>query len=367
MFGDDQLQFIAFQIEIGVIDPDILGEGGYRFGCIKGGLSRQGDNGFFRLPRSLWSRCRSVHLGQEAAGFVEELEEFGAVAVGVAAFAFEGELADLVPGQGAAIAALAEHEAVGGDGGGELELGAGGGEGGFFVGDGDFDELAGGTFGGFVAEFDGEEFGGCGGGFGCWGCCRWWGLVFEGIDGSSGWGEADGDEFVEGGDAMASADFASVFGVVIEVFFGEQAVFVTDEAVAGDLGGVEFDLDFDVFGDGDEGAGHLFDEDFASLAEAVDVAVVAVAFVGEGFHGAVFEVAGAVAEHAEEDAGAGFLGDEFFEFLRGRDADVEVAIGAEDDAVDAFGDEAGDGLFVSELDAGAAVGGTAGGHVGDGG
>jgi hypothetical protein len=119
--------------------------------------------GRFR-PGSIQEEWGSLLIGrEEAAGFVEELEEFGAVAEGVGAFAFEGELADLVPGEGAAVGALAEHEAVGGDGGGEFEFGGGGGEGGFFVGDGDFDELAGGAFGGFVAEFDGEEFGG----FGC--------------------------------------------------------------------------------------------------------------------------------------------------------------------------------------------------------
>ena len=283
-------------------------------------LGRERQHWSWTLPARKYSeRWRDLLIGgEEAAGFVEELEEFGAVAVGVGGFAFEGEVADLVPGEGAAVGALAEHEAVGGDGGGEFEFGGGSGEGGFFVGDGDFDELAGGGVGGFVAEFDSEEFGGGGGRFGggtgvdATGY-RGWGLVFEGIDGGGGWGETDGDDFVEGGDAVAGADFAGVFGVVVEVFLGEETVFVADEAVAGDLGGVEFDLDFDVFGDGDEGAGHLFDQEFAGLAEAVDVAVVAVAFVGEGFHGAVFEVAGAVAEDGEEDAGAGFFGDEFFE------------------------------------------------------
>ena len=41
---------------------------------------------------------RTRFSGRDAPGFFDELDELAAVAEGVGAFAFEGELADLVPG-----------------------------------------------------------------------------------------------------------------------------------------------------------------------------------------------------------------------------------------------------------------------------
>ena len=74
-------------------------------------LGRERQHWSWTLPARKYSeRWRDLLIGgEEAAGFVEELEEFGAVAVGVWGFAFEGEVADLVPGQRAAVGALAEH------------------------------------------------------------------------------------------------------------------------------------------------------------------------------------------------------------------------------------------------------------------
>ena len=114
--------------------------------------------------------------------------------------------------------------------------------------------------------------------------------------------ERGGHDFIECGHGVPGADFAGVLRVVFEVFLREHSVFVAQEPIGGHLRGIEFHLDLHVFGHRHEGAGHLVHEDLAGLAEAVDVGVVAVSFIGEGFHGAVLEVAGAVAEHAEEDA-----------------------------------------------------------------
>ena len=136
-------------------------------------------------------------------------------------------------------------------------------------------------------------------------------------------GQARGHELIQRCDIVPGADLASVLGVVVEVLFGEQTVFITDEPVLAHHGGIELDLDFHILRHGDERAVHLLDEHFARLAQAVYVAVVAVALVGQGFHGAVLQVPGAEAEHAEEDAAARLFGDEAFQLGRIADAHVE--------------------------------------------
>ncbi len=94
---------------------------------------------------------------------------------------------------------------------------------------------------------------------------------------------------------MAGADVAGINFVVVEVFVAQGAVGVADEAVFFDGGGVEFDLDFDVLGDGGEGGGELVAQDFSGFFFAVDIAVIAVAGVGDLFHHGFVVVAGAVA------------------------------------------------------------------------
>ncbi len=154
---------------------------------------------------------------------------------------------------------------------------------------------------------------------------------------------------------MSRADFTRVLRVVIEVFLRQHAVFITNEAVAAHGGRIELHLDFDVFCDGDERAAHLLDQHLPRLAEAVDVGVVAIALVGQSFHGPILQVPTAKAQHAEKNAALRLLRDERLQCLRRTDPDVEVAVRAEDHAVHTFFDEPGHGLLVGELDARAAM------------
>ena len=98
----------------------------------------------------------------------------------------------------------------------------------------------------------------------------------------------------------------------------------------------------------------------ASL-QRVDVGVVAVALVGELLQRRVLEVAHAEAEHASGTRRVlAFSSISRVELALAGDADVEVAVGAEDHAVDAALDEVLAGDLVGELDARAAVGRAAG-------
>jgi hypothetical protein len=83
---------------------------------------------------------------------------------------------------------------------------------------------------------------------------------------------------------------------------------------------------------------------------------VAIALVGEHLKRVVLDVAHAEPEHAQEHAALGLALDEAGEVTLVGHADVEIAIGAEDDAVAAVLDEALDGRVVGELEACAAVG-----------
>ena len=97
---------------------------------------------------------------------------------------------------------------------------------------------------------------------------------------------------------MAGADVSGILLVVIKIFLVEDAVFVTDQPVCGHFGGVEFDLDLDVFGDGDQRTAHLADQDFSGFRLRIDVGVIAVALVGELLHAGIFIVAHAESQHA---------------------------------------------------------------------
>ena len=101
-------------------------------------------------------------------------------------------------------------------------------------------------------------------------------------------------------------------------------------------------------------AAHLRHEHLARLGQRVDVGVVAVALVGQHLHLRVLDVAGAEAEDGEEDAVLALRFDELFELAVARRADVEVAVGGEDDAVVAAVDEVLFRDVVGELDARAA-------------
>src|SRR4051812_33915591 len=81
--------------------------------------------------------------------------------------------------------------------------------------------------------------------------------------------------------------------------------------------------------------------------------------MGQPFHRRVLEVAHAEAEDGEEHAALAFLFDEPNQVALVRAAAVEVAVGAEDDAVDATGYEVAASDLVRELNALPAVGGAA--------
>ena len=97
------------------------------------------------------------------------------------------------------------------------------------------------------------------------------------------------------------------------------------------------------------------DEDFLRLVDVVEVVVISVALVGDGFHEGIFVVVVADSDAGQVDSLLAFFFDDFDQRLAGH-ADVEVAVGREDDAIVTVRREIFLGGFVSQLDSGATGG-----------
>ena len=173
-------------------------------------------------------------------------------------------------------------------------------------------------------------------------------------------GPRHGLHLVQHRDLVTRAQLAAVLRVVGKVPVAQRAVLVPDQPIGPGARRVELHLRLHVLGDGHEGGLQLLAQDLPRLLERVDVGVLAVPLVGEQLHGGVLVVAHAVAQDGEEDARARLLGDEVQQLVVAGRADVEVAVGAEEDAVDVLGVEVSGGEGVGGLDAGAAMGAVAG-------
>ena len=155
-------------------------------------------------------------------------------------------------------------------------------------------------------------------------------------------------DLVERAGPVARTELAGVGAEVLERLVGHGAVLVADQPVGRDQLRVELHLRPRVVGDRRQQRGQLVDVEVLGLLVGVDVAVEAVALVGELLHQVVVVVAHAVADRDEVDAVAALLGDRRGDAVGAGHADVGDAVGAEDDDVDAAGTVRRPGLLVAE-------------------
>ena len=167
------------------------------------------------------------------------------------------------------------------------------------------------------------------------------------------------DQLVQGSHPVTDADLARILRVIAERLVRQGPVLVADQPVGPHPGRVELDLDLDVIGQGEQGAAHLPDQHPVGLEQAVDVGVVAVALVGQQFHGIIAVIAPAEAEHTQVDAMPALLFDQLLQFVPAGHADVEIAVRGEDDPVGGPGQETLPGQLVGGADAAGAMGRTA--------
>ncbi len=162
--------------------------------------------------------------------------------------------------------------------------------------------------------------------------------------------EAGRHDLVERRHRVARAHVAGILPVVIEILLGQHPVLVPHQPVGLHPERVPLQLELHVLGDGEQRAAQLVDEHLPCLALPVDIGVVAVALVGELFHHRVAQVAGAEAQHREEDPILPLLLDDPDQLALAARPDVEVAVGGEDDAVVPGRLEVPPGHVVGQLD-----------------
>ena len=122
------------------------------------------------------------------------------------------------------------------------------------------------------------------------------------------------------------------------------------------MGRIEFDLNFDILGNGHQRTGQLVDQHFAGLTEGINVAILPIALVRELLECAVFQVAHAKTQYGEEGTCFGFFFHHAHQIAPLHGTDIEIAVGAEDDTVDTAIDIVVPYGLVRQLDAGPAVG-----------
>src|SRR4029077_13513899 len=113
-------------------------------------------------------------------------------------------------------------------------------------------------------------------------------------------------DFVKGGYGVSRADVARVHFVVVEVGAIEYPRLVSDQAVFGDTRGIELDLQFHIFCDGEERRPKLVNEDFARLVQGVDVSGNTVSGLSQLLHGQIVVIARAKTKHREKHATSAF-------------------------------------------------------------
>ena len=149
---------------------------------------------------------------------------------------------------------------------------------------------------------------------------------------------------------MTRAHIARVHRIVVEVLALECAGFVAHQAVLRDRRRIELHLQLHVLGDGEQRGAGFLDQHFLRLAQRVDIRRHSIAVLRQRLRQLIAVVALSESEHGQENAFRAFALDETLELVRAGDADVEVAVRGQEDAIHAALAEMGLGKLVRPLD-----------------
>src|SRR5262245_11542015 len=134
---------------------------------------------------------------------------------------------------------------------------------------------------------------------------------------------------------MSRADITSILPVVVEILLIQDAILIADQAVRSDRVWIEFDLNLDVLCNRYERPTSLADQDLLRLEHGIEICVVAVSLIGQLLHRGVFQVPRAYTKDGQKDAACALFLDETHELILVRDADVEITVGCQNDAIHA--------------------------------
>ena len=136
------------------------------------------------------------------------------------------------------------------------------------------------------------------------------------------------------GHGSARTNLACIHLIVVEILAVQCARLVADQSVFRHGGGVPFHLDFHIIRNRKQRAGQLIHQHFAGFIQRIDIGSRAVAVLRQRLHDGVVQIAATKAQNRQVNPGIAFLGDIGFQAFGVVNADVEIAIGGQQDTAD---------------------------------
>ncbi len=132
---------------------------------------------------------------------------------------------------------------------------------------------------------------------------------------------------------MTGADFAGVRRLVLEFLVGQEFILIPEQAVFLHVTRVKGDLRLGVLGDDVKSPADFLDQHFPRFVYRVNVGVFTVAVLGDDLEFIVFEITRTETQDGYIDAAFSLFRYEFFQLFVIADADIEVAVGSENDSI----------------------------------
>ena len=159
---------------------------------------------------------------------------------------------------------------------------------------------------------------------------------------------------------MTTAQFARIFFIIIKIFFGQHPVLIPNEPVRLHLGRIEFDLQFNIFGNRKQCATEFIHQYFLRLSNAIDIGMITVSFIGQLLHLGILIVAHAISQHRQEHPAFSFLFNQGFHILVTAGANIKVTISTKDHPVISVLNKVITGGFIRKFYTGTTSSGTTG-------
>ena len=132
---------------------------------------------------------------------------------------------------------------------------------------------------------------------------------------------------------MPCPDFPCIFGIVSKVLCCKFTVLITDQPVLCYYCWIKFHLEFYIFADGKKGCCHLVRQNLFCFPQAVNIRIVSVSFVSQGFHFVVLDISCPESKHRQKYAGFFLFCNQFLQFFLRSHPYVQIPIGSQNDPV----------------------------------
>ena len=135
---------------------------------------------------------------------------------------------------------------------------------------------------------------------------------------------------------MSCPQFSGIFPVVIKILLCHDSIFITDETIGLDFQRIEFDLNFNVLRNREEGGPQIRNKYLFRFSDVVDIEIIAVARVAYLLHSSVLVISHAKAANGEINVILPSFFDQTHQLTRGRNAHVEIPVSGKNNPVVSF-------------------------------